>query len=95
MAFSPGLACAGLHLIGTRSDYEVLCVRVCRTVCPVSPDIAEFLSWQDVCALRALLAADPGDRYLRCEVWIIPPDGPVRCFEVTKKGVCEVAAYAG
>jgi hypothetical protein len=80
---------------GSRGDYETLCVRVCRTGCRVSDDIAEFLCWPDVCFLRSILITAPGETFLRCEVWLIPPDESVHCFEVTATGIFRVAVYAG
>ena len=73
-----------LHLLGMRGDVEALCVRIHRTDCPVSEDIAEFLCWPDICMLRLLLAMDPGEVFLRCEVWVISPSGAIYCFEVTR-----------
>ena len=73
-----------LHLLGMRGDVEALCVRIHRTDCPVSEDIAEFLCWPDIYMLRLLLAMDPGEVFLRCEVWVISPSGAIHCYEVTR-----------
>lgn len=84
-----------LHLIGVKGDYEALCVKLRRARGAVSVPYAEALCRYEICQFRSLLRMDPGDAFIRCEVWVVSPNGAIHCFEVTKDRIREVAAYVG
>ena len=83
-----------LHLIGVKGDYETLCVKLRLAHGAVSVPCAESLCRYEICQFRSLLRMDPGNVFLRCEVWVVSPNGAIHCFEVTKDRFREVAAYA-
>lgn len=83
-----------LHLIGVKGDYKALCVKLRMALGAVSVPYAESLCRYEICQFRSLLRMDPGDALISCEIWVISPNGAIHCFEVTKDGFCELAAYA-
>jgi hypothetical protein len=83
-----------LHLIGLRGDYEALCVKLRMAYGAVSVPYAEALCRYEICQFRSFLRMDPGNVFLRCEVWVVSPNGAIHCFEVTRDGFREVAADA-
>ena len=60
----------------------------------VSPPYVESLCRYEICQFRTLLAIDPGNITLRCEVWVVSPNGSIHCYEVLPGEIREVAAYA-
>jgi len=83
-----------LHLVGLKGDYEALCVKVRLAQAAITPAYVESFCRFDLCQLRALVTMSPGDIFLRCEEWVVSPNGSIHCFEVLAKGIREVAAYA-
>lgn len=83
-----------LHLVGMKGDYEALCVKVRIAQGAVSPEYVESFCRFDICQLRSLLTMSPGDIFLRCEEWVVSPNGSIHCFEVLANEIREVAAYA-
>jgi len=83
-----------LHLIGVKGDYEALCVKLRMAHGAVNVPYAEALCRYEICQFRSLLRMDPGNALLRCEVWVVSPNGIIHCFEVNDDRIREVAAYA-
>ncbi len=83
-----------LHLIGVKGDYEALCVKLRIAHGAVNVQYAESLCRYEICQFRSLLRRDPGNAFIRCEIWVVSPNGAIHCFEVTRDRFCEVAAYA-
>ena len=83
-----------LHLIGVKGDFEALCVKLRMAYGAVSVQYAESICRYEICQFRSLLRMDPGDAFIRCEVWVVSPNGAIHCFEVTTDRIREVAAYA-
>jgi len=83
-----------LHLIGVKGDYEALCVKLRMAHGAVNVKYAEALCRYEICQFRSLLRMDPGNAFIRCEIWVVSPNGIVHCFEVTNDRIREVAAYA-
>jgi hypothetical protein len=83
-----------LHLAGAKSDNEVLCVKLRIAQGAVSAAYVEEYCRFEICQFRALLTLDPGNITLRCEVWVVSPNGSLHCFEVLRDEIREVAAYA-
>jgi len=83
-----------LHLAGAKGDNEVLCVKLRLATAVVSPPYVESLCRYEICQFRTLLAIDPGNITLRCEVWVVSPNGSIHCYEVLPGEIREVAAYA-
>lgn len=83
-----------LHLAGAKSDYEVLCVKLRMAYGAVSVPYVESFCRFEICQFRTLLTMDPGNIFIRCEVWVVSPNGSIHCFEVLPDEIREVAAYA-
>jgi hypothetical protein len=83
-----------LHLAGAKGDNEVLCVKLRIAQGAVSAAYVEVYCRFEICQFRALLTLDPGNITLRCEVWVVSPNGSLHCFEVLRDEIREVAAYA-
>jgi hypothetical protein len=83
-----------LHLIGMRGDFEALCVKLRIATGSVSVAYVEYLCRYEICQFRSLLTIDPGNIFLRCEVWVVSPNGSIHCYEVLPTEIREVAAYA-
>jgi len=83
-----------LHLVGMRSDYETLAVKLRLAKGSVSgPYVASFCRFE-ICQFRSLMTMDPGNVFIRCEVWVVSTNGSIHCYEVLPKEIREVAAYA-
>lgn len=80
------------HLIGQRSNYEVLCVKIKHATGVVTPEYVKSRCPFEICQLRSLLTMYPGDMLLRCEIWVMSPNGSIHCFDVTADDIQEVAA---
>ena len=83
-----------LHVIGRKGDYEALCVKLRIARQPVSETYVESFCRHDICQFRSLLLQSAGNVLLRCEVRVVSPDNAIHCYEVLKRGIREVAAYA-
>ena len=83
-----------LHLAGAKGDNEVLCVKLRMAAAVVSLPYVESICRYEICQFRTLLALDPGNITLHCEVWVVSPNGSLHCYEVLPEGIREVAAYA-
>jgi hypothetical protein len=83
-----------LHLIGMRGNYEVLCVKMRIAYGSVSEAYVESFCRTEICQFRSLLIKYPGNIFLRCEVWVMSPNGSIHCYEVLPNEIREVAAYA-
>ena len=83
-----------LHLVGMRGDYEALAVKIRIVYGAVTVPYVEAFCRYEICQFRSLLARSPGDVFLRCEIWVVSPNGSIHCFEVQPSGIHEVAAYA-
>ena len=83
-----------LHLVGLRGNYEALCVKLKIAYSSISDAYIESFCRYEICQFRALQTIYPGNVFLRCEVWVISPNGAIHCYEVLPDGIREVAAYA-
>lgn len=83
-----------LHLAGQRGDYEILGVKLRAATGAVSIPYVESLCRFEICQFRSLLRRYPGNVFIRCEVWVISPNGSIHCYEVLPDSIHEVAAYA-
>jgi hypothetical protein len=83
-----------LHLAGAKGDYEVLCVKLRMAYGAVSVPYVESFCRFEICQFRSLLTMDPGNIFIRCEVWVVSPNGSIHCYEVLPDKIREVAAYA-
>jgi len=83
-----------LHLIGLRGNYEALCVKMRIAYGSVSAPYVESFCRFEICQFRSLLTMCPGNVFIRCEVWVVSPNGSIHCFEVLSDSIREVAAYA-
>jgi len=83
-----------LHLVGMKGNYEVLGVKVRVAYGSVSPAYVESFCRFEICQFRSLLTMSPGNVFIRCEVWVISPNGSIHCYEVLPDEIREVAAYA-
>ena len=83
-----------LHLIGMRGNFEALCVKLRMATGSVTVAYVEHLCRYEICRFRALLSIDPGNIFIRCEMWVASPNGSIHCFEVLPTEIREVAAYA-
>ena len=83
-----------LHLVGLRGNYEALCVKLRMVYGAVSPSYVESFCRFEICQFRSFMTMDPGNIYIRCEVWVVSPNGSIHCFEVLQTEIREVAAYA-
>jgi len=83
-----------LHLVGMKGNYEVLGVKVRVAYGSVSPAYVESFCRYEICQFRSLLTMSPGNVFIRCEVWVISPNGSIHCYEVLPDEIREVAAYA-
>ena len=83
-----------LHLVGLRGNFEALCVKLRIVYGSVSGPYVESFCRFEICQFRSLLMMNPGNLFLRCEVWVISPNGSIHCYEVLPDSIREVAAYA-
>ena len=83
-----------LHLVGMKGNYEVLGVKVRVAYGSVSPAYVESFCRYEICQFRSLLTMSPGNVFIRCELWVISPNGSIHCYEVLPDEIREVAAYA-
>jgi hypothetical protein len=83
-----------LHLAGAKGDNEVLCVKLRMAYGAVSVPYVESFCRFEICQFRTLLTIDPGNVFIRCEVWVVSPNGSIHCYEVLPDEIREVAAYA-
>lgn len=83
-----------LHLIGMRENYEMLAVKIRSAYGSVSEAYVESFCRFEICQFRSLLTMDPGNIFIRCEVWVVSPNGSIHCYEVLRDMIREVAAYA-
>ena len=83
-----------LHLMGMRGNYEALCVKLRIAYGSVSERYVESFCRYEICQFRSLLTMNPGNVFIRCEVWVVSPNGSIHCFEVLPNEIREVAAYA-
>ena len=83
-----------LHLIGMRGNYEALCVKMRIAYGSVSEAYVESFCRTEICQFRSFLIKYPGNIFLRCEVWVLSPNGSIHCYEVLPYEIREVAAYA-
>jgi hypothetical protein len=83
-----------LHLAGAKGDNEVLCVKLRMAYGAVSVPYVESFCRFEICQFRTLLTIDPGNVFIRCEVWVVSPNGSIHCYEVSPDEIREVAAYA-
>ena len=84
-----------LHLIGLRGNYEALCVKLRIAHGAVSVPYVESFCRFECCQFRSFLTKYPGSVFLRCEIWVVSPNGSIHCYEVQPNSLQEVAAYAG
>ena len=84
-----------LHLVGMRGNYEALCVKLRIAKGSVSEAYVESLCRFEICQFRSFLTKYPGNVFLRCEIWVVSPNGSIHCYEVLPDSLLEVAAYAG
>lgn len=83
-----------LHLAGQRGDYETLGVKLRAAYGSVSEAYVESFCRFEICQFRSLLTRNPGNVFIRCEVWVSSPNGSIHCYEVLPDSIHEVAAYA-
>ena len=83
-----------LHLVGMRGDYEMLGVKIRVAYGSVSRAYVESFCRFEICQFRSLLTMNPGNVFIRCEVWVVSPNGSIHCYEVLPDEIREVAAYA-
>ena len=83
-----------LHLVGLKGNYEMLGVKLRVAYGAVSEAYVESFCRFEICQFRSLLTMYPGNVFLRCEVWVVSPNGSIHCFEVLSDSIREVAAYA-
>ncbi len=83
-----------LHLIGMKGNYEVLGVKVRVAYGSISPAYVESFCRYEICQFRSLLTMSPGNVFIRCELWVVSPNGSIHCYEVLPDEIREVAAYA-
>ena len=83
-----------LHLVGMKGNYEVLGVKVRVAYGSVSPVYVESFCRYEICQFRSLLTMSPGNVFIRCELWVVSPNGSIHCYEVLPDEIREVAAYA-
>jgi hypothetical protein len=83
-----------VHLVGLRGDYEMLGVKIRAAYGAVSEIYVESFCRFEICQFRSLLTMSPGNVFIRCEVWVISPNGSIHCYEVLPDSIREVAAYA-
>ena len=83
-----------LHLVGMKGNYEVLGVKVRVAYGSVSPAYVESFCRYEICQFRSLLTMSPGNVFIRCELWVVSPNGSIHCYEVLPDEIREVAAYA-
>lgn len=83
-----------VHLVGLRGDYEMLGVKIRAAYGSVSEPYVESFCRFEICQFRSLLTMNPGNVFIRCEVWVISPNGSIHCYEVLPDSIREVAAYA-
>ena len=83
-----------LHLVGLKGNYEMLGVKVRVAYGSVSPAYVESFCRYEICQFRSLLTINPGNVFIRCEVWVVSPNGSIHCSEVLPNEIREVAAYA-
>ena len=84
-----------LHLVGLRRNYEALCVKLRIAHGAVSVPYVESFCRFECCQFRSFLTKYPGNVFLRCEIWVVSPNGSIHCYEVQPNSLHEVAAYAG
>jgi hypothetical protein len=83
-----------VHLVGLRGDYEMLGVKIRAAYGAVSEAYIESFCRFEICQFRSLLTMNPGNVFIRCEVWVISTNGSIHCYEVLPDSIREVAAYA-
>ena len=83
-----------LHLVGLKDDYEMLGVKLRFAYGAVSEAYAESFCRFEICQFRYLLTMNPGNVFIRCEIWLVSPNGSLHCYEVLPDRIREVAAYA-
>jgi len=83
-----------LHLVGMKGNYEILCVKVRVAYGAVSEAYVESFCRYEICQFRSLLTMSPGNVFIRCELWVVSPNGSIHCYEVLPDEIREVAAYA-
>ena len=83
-----------LHLVGMKGNYEMLGVKIRVVYGSVSPAYVESFCRYEICQFRSLLTMNPGNVFIRCEVWVVSPNGSIHCYEVLPNEIREVAAYA-
>jgi hypothetical protein len=84
-----------LHLIGLRGTCEALCVKLRIANRSVSASSVESFCRFEICQFRSFLTKYPGSVFLRCEVWVVSPNGSIHCYEVLPDSLHEVAACGG
>ena len=82
-----------LHIVGLRGNYEALCVKLRIAYGAVSVPYVESFCRFEICQFRSLLTIYPGNVFLRCEVWVVSPNGSIHCYEILPDEIREVAAY--
>ena len=82
-----------LHLLGMRGDYEALAIKCREAYGAVSVSSVESLCKFEICQFRSLLTMSPGTVFIRCEIWVLSPNGSIHCFEVLPAEISEVAIY--
>jgi hypothetical protein len=80
--------------VGLRGDYEMLGVKIRAAYGAVSEAYIESFCRFEICQFRSLLTMNPGNVFIRCEVWVISTNGSIHCYEVLPDSIREVAAYA-
>jgi hypothetical protein len=83
-----------LHLVGLKGNYEMLGVKIRVAYGSVSPAYVESFCRYEICQFRSLLTMNPGNVFIRCEVWVVSPNGSIHCYEVLPNEIREVTAYA-
>ncbi|WP_321504645.1 hypothetical protein [uncultured Methanoregula sp.] len=83
-----------LHLVGLKGNYEMLGVKIRIAYGSVSPAYVESFCRYEICQFRSLLTMNPGNVFIRCEVWVVSPNGSIHCYEVLPNEIREVAVYA-
>ena len=82
-----------LHLVGMKGNYEMLGEKIRAAYGAVSEVYVESFCRFEICQFRSLLLMNPGNVFIRCEVWVISPNGSIHCYEVLPNEIREVAAY--
>ena len=77
-----------------KGNYEVLGVKIRAAYGSVSEAYVESFCRFEICQFRSLLTMNPGNVFIRCEVWVISTNGSIHCYEVLPDSIREVAAYA-